>query len=61
MTNRIPYTKKLRDSDYHPNGVPRGISHKCVTCGDKATWGTHPVCERDSRGRLIVWEKESSV
>ena len=29
-------------------------SKRCATCGDLAEWGTHPMCERDHHGRLIV-------
>ena len=27
----------------------------CSTCGEFLGWGTHPCCERDRRGRLLIW------
>lgn len=34
---------------------PGRIALRCATCGDDVAWGSHPLCARDGRGRLMAW------
>ena len=53
---RKALTKKMAAANYNEKGEPKGNGLKCATCGQLAAWGRHPAaCERDIRGRLIVW------
>ena len=48
-------TKKFDAVAYSPaTGEPRGDGPRCVTCGDLAALGTHPLCEHE-RGKLVIW------
>jgi len=55
---RTAMTKKMAEQNYSAKGEPLPFGHRCATCGDMAAWGRHPGCERDGRGRLMVWKKE---
>jgi hypothetical protein len=44
------------DQKIFANGEFIGKFH-CATCGLYLGWGTHPCCERDRRGRLIIWKE----
>ena len=57
-SKKIGLTKKMRETMWDSAGNLRGDGWKCATCGDHAGWGTHPACERNGRGQLIVWAKD---
>ena len=40
---------------YSENGEPSAGGPRCATCDDLAAWGTHPMCERDEDGKLVMW------
>jgi len=40
---------------YDRAGNPLSSGPRCLTCGDLAAWGLHPLCQRDDEGLLTDW------
>lgn len=56
MQTKQPITNAMWQAAHAANGEPLGNGPMCATCGMLAVLGRHPAaCERDRRGRLMVW------